>query len=473
MTVETDVVVLGSGPGGYVAAIRAAQLGKDVIIVEQENKLGGVCLNTGCIPTKAVITASNFYNKIKEMTEMGVTIKEYSINVPQMYAWKDKIVARLNSGVAGLCEKYGIEIITGRGFFQGPDLLHIEGKSDVTAIKFKQAIIATGSSTIQIPGFAFDGEYVVSSTEVLALKEVPRKIVIVGGGYIGTEMGTVLGKLGCEVHILEGGSRLIPTLEEEIVSIVTKNLTQFNIMPHYQCKAKSVSIDKDKKQVTVTYEQEGKDQSITADKVLVVVGRKPNTRNIGLETTQVKLDERGFIIVDAQLRTTQSNIFAVGDVTSGPMLAHRAQRQAKVAAEAMCGKKSAFDNKVIPFVVFNDPELMSVGLTLPDAIKKGYDAVETKFPHSALGKAMIHDQCDGFIKIVSEKQTNLVLGIHSVGPNVSEIAGECALAIEMGATVDDLSLTIHPHPTMSESIVEAADTVLGAAIHIFKSSPKK
>lgn len=472
MTVNTDIVVIGGGPGGYVAAIRAAQLGKDVIIVDDQPNLGGVCLNTGCIPTKAIITASNFYNKIKEMTSMGVVITDYHFDVEKMFSWKDGVVKKLSKGIATLCEKYGIEVIQGRGFFEGPNLLHIEGKSDVTAINFKNAIISTGSVTIQIPGFPFDGNYVIGSTEALSMAQVPRKLVIVGGGYIGTEMGTVYGKLGCEVHILEGSDRLVSVIDSELVTVVERNLKLFNVTPHYNCKAKSMQIIESAKQVEVIYDENGKEQKITADKILVVVGRKPNSRGLNLEKTQVKVDERGFIVVDAQMKTTQPNIFAVGDVVGQPMLAHKAQRQGKVAAEVICGLPSAFDNKVIPFVVFNDPEIMSVGMTLADAQKRGYDAREERFPHSALGRAMIHDECGGFTKIVCDNKTKLVLGIHAVGPSVSEFAGEAALAIEMGATVDDLSLTIHPHPTMSESIVEAADAVLGSAVHIFKT-PKK
>jgi len=466
MTVETDVVIIGAGPGGYVAAIRAAQLGFDVILIDENKKLGGVCLNHGCIPTKALITASNYYNKLKELFEMGVVVKDYSFDVKKMYEWKDGIITKFTKGIADLCEKYGIEVIEGRAFFENANTVHIEGKSDVTAIKFKNAIIATGSSAIQIPNFAYDKKFILSSNEALSLADIPKKLVVIGGGYIGTEMGTVYGKLGCDVHILEASESLIPSLDAEIATVVAKTLGEFNVTVHYKTKALKSEI-KDN-QVHVTVSENGEEKTIIADKVLVVVGRKPNSANLGLEKAGVKLDDKGFIIADSQMKTSVPNIYAIGDVIGQPMLAHKASRQAKVAAEVIGGLPSAFDNKVIPFVVFNDPELMSVGLTEAEAKKRGYTVKTSRFPYGALAKAMMHSNTVGFIKVVADADTNILLGVHAAGPNVSELASEVALAIEMGATVDDLALTIHPHPTMSESLSEVADSLMGSCVHIFQ-----
>ncbi|HLP79487.1 MAG TPA: dihydrolipoyl dehydrogenase [Acidobacteriota bacterium] len=469
LTVETDVVVIGSGPGGYVAALRAAQLGLEVLLVESESVLGGVCLNSGCIPTKAVINASNYFNVLKELDLMGVVVEKYHFDVTKMHQWKDNIISRLNKGIEVLCAKHGVEVITGRGIFTDSHTLHIEGKSDVTTIKFKRAVIATGSTPIQIPQFPYDGKYVISSTEALKMNPVPSRLVIIGGGYIGTEMGTVFGKLGCDVHIFEAGDRLVPSLEKDVVSVVVSKIKQFKVSLHLKTKATSMQVVDNK--VKIQYEEDGKASEMIADAMLVVIGRKPNSANIGLDAAGIKVDERGFIAVNEKMQTSVPHIFAIGDVVGQPFLAHKASRQAKVAAEVLAGKPSAYDNKVVPFVVFNDPEICSVGLTFDDAIKKGYDAAVSQFPFNALGKAMIMNETEGFVKIVMDKKTRLVLGVHAVGPKVSELAGEAALAIEMGATADDLALTIHPHPTVSEGMVEAAEAVLGAAIHIFQ--PKK
>ncbi|MFH1590611.1 MAG: dihydrolipoyl dehydrogenase [archaeon] len=469
MTVETDVVVLGSGPGGYVAAIRAAQLGNDVTLVEKESVLGGVCLNHGCIPTKALIHASNFLSTISSLKDMGITIKDYDVDIPKMISWKASIVKRLNDGVAGLLKRNGVEVIKGKGVFKSSDEIHIEGKSDVTAVKFKHAIVATGSLPIEIPGFSFDNPKVITSRDALALTDVPKRLVVIGGGYIGTEMGTVYGKLGSEVHIIEMMDRLLPGLEAEIVDVVAKRLTKFNVTAHL--KTKALGLDEDGDTLKVRIEEDGKENSIEADKVLVVVGRKPCSMDMGLENTKVKTDDKGFIKVDKTMRTDDPKIFAIGDVAGQPMLAHKATREAKVAAEVASGKASAFDNRVIPFVVFNDPEISSVGLTESEAKEKGLDIEVGRFPFAALGRALTLNQTDGFVKVIAEKGSNEVLGVQAVGPGASDMISEAALAIEMGATVEDISLTIHPHPTLPEGLMEAAEATMGAAIHIY--SPRK
>jgi dihydrolipoamide dehydrogenase len=465
LTVDTELLIIGSGPGGYVAAIRAAQLGREVLLVERDDKLGGVCLNTGCIPTKAVIHASDFYHTIKEMHEMGIEIKDYSVNIDKMREWKNGVVHKLGSGISGLFKRYGIEVIEGTATFNSDSEVHISGKSDVTTIRFKHCIIATGSSAIEVPGFQYDGHSIISATEILDFREIPKKVVIIGGGYIGTEMGTVLAKLGVDVTIVEAFDRLIPQLDGEIVKVVQDKLFQFGIKTEFNAKA--VGYERYDNYLKVKISQNGVEKGIETEKIMVVVGRKPNSSGLGLENTKVQLDQKGFIKVDNQMRTTSPNIYAVGDVVGQPMLAHKASREGKVVAEVISGKNSAFDNKVIPFVVFNDPEIASVGMNEDQARTKGHDIIVGKFPFIASGRALTLNQTDGFVKIIADKTSHVVLGIHAVGPGVSDIISEATLAIEMGATLDDISNTIHPHPTIPESIMEAAEVTLGVGINIF------
>ena len=471
LDVETDVVIIGSGPGGYVAAIRAAQLGKDVIVVEKEKNIGGVCLQSGCIPTKALITSSDYYNTLNDLEMMGIHVNEYSIDLSKMTEWKDGIVTKLENGISGLFKKHGIEVVQGVASFKDEYTLALSGQSDVETITFKQAIIATGSSPIEIPGFEFDGKNIISSKEALELQEVPKKLVIVGGGYIGTEMGTVYGKLGTEVHILEGSSHLISQLDNEIVDVVAKTIERFNVTCHYGVKATKAEVNDGGVKIHFS-SKDANDQTIDADKVLVVVGRKPNTSNLGLEEIGVELDEKGFVKVDSQLKTSQKNIFAIGDIVGNPMLAHKASHEGKVAAEVVAGEPVGFDNKVIPSVVFNDPELVSVGMSESEAEEKGYEVLVEKFPYAALGRAHMFGRTEGFIKMVADKKSQIILGVHAAGPHVSDIVAEATLAIEMGSTVEDVSLTIHPHPTISEGMSEVADMVLNKGVNVYQP-PKK
>jgi dihydrolipoamide dehydrogenase len=470
LTVETDVVVIGSGPGGYVAAIRAAQQGLDVMLIEKDKKIGGVCLHVGCVPTKALITSSDYFNVIKDLDKMGISVKDFDIDLSKMNSWKDNIIAKMEKGIRGLFEKHGIEVIEGIASFKDKNTIAISGQSDVETITFKHAIVATGSSPIQIPGFEFDGDKVISSNEGISLREVPKKLVIIGGGYIGTELGTVYGKLGSEVHILEGSSQLIGVIDKDIVDVVARRLPEFGITIHYNAKA--TSSEKTANGVIVHFEVDGKQETIEADKVMVVVGRKPNSKGLNLEAIGVNISDRGFVEVDKQQRTNVDSILAIGDLVGNPMLAHKASREGKIAGEVVAGKKSYFDNQVIPAVVFNDPEIVSVGLQESEAKDQNIDVIVKKFPYAALARAHMFGREDGFIKLVADAKTKHVLGVHAAGPHVSEIIAEATLAIEMGATVEDLSLTIHPHPTISEGLSEVAEVVEGHAIHIY-SPPEK
>ncbi len=469
LDIETELLVIGSGPGGYQAAIRAAQLGLEVVLVEEEKSLGGVCLNVGCIPTKALDHAAEIYHGLKTAGDMGIRVDGYSLDAGKLQDWKNGIVFRLSSGIASLLKKYGVEVITGRAVFTSDSAVRIEGKTDVSSISFKKCIIATGSSHVQIRGFEFDNEYILSSTGALALDKLPERMVIIGGGYIGTELGTTFGRLGTSVEIIEAADRIMPMIDEELVGHVLKRLPACNVKIHTATKAKSVS----RKDGKVVVEAEGQDGPITleADKLVVVVGRIPNSRDMGLENTSVKLDRKGFILIDERMRTSSENIFAIGDVTGQPMLAHRASKQAKVAAEVAAGLPSAFDSKVIPYAVYCDPEIASAGLTEEEAKEKGYDAMIGRFPFAALGRALTLNAGEGLVKVVADSVSKRILGVHIVGERASDMISEVALAIEMGSTLDDIALTIHPHPTMPEAIMEASDAALGTAIDIFM--PKK
>jgi dihydrolipoamide dehydrogenase len=466
LTVECDVVVIGSGPGGYIAAIRAAQLGKDVIIVEREKQVGGVCLNKGCIPTKAIITSSNYYNVLTQLEHMGISAKEVNVDINKMREWKDNIVKKMELGIRGLFDKYGIEIIQGNASFKSKHELSVFGQSDVNTIKFKSAIIGTGSLPIHIPNIEFDNKKIITSDEIFKIEDIPKKLVIIGGGYIGTEMGTVYGKLGSEVHILESGSRLISQLDYEIVAVMAKEICKFNVNPHYNSLAKSARIENDK--VIVEFSENGDEQIIECDKLLVVVGRKPNSGELNLSSIGIETDPKGFINVNTQMKTNLEHIYAIGDVVVGPMLAHKATKEGKIAAENAGGLVSYLDNKVIPSVVYNDPEIASVGLTKEQAENKGYEVLTDKFPYAASGRAQMFEKTTGFVKVIADKKTHLILGVHMVGPHVSENIAEATLAIEMGATLEDVASIIHPHPTVSEGLGEAMELVLGKSANIYR-----
>ncbi len=462
MKVETEILIIGGGPGGYAAALRAASLDKDVMLVE-EDKLGGVCLNYGCIPTKALIHASDFYELLGEKNIMGITVKDYSLDLKEMKNWKDGIIEKLTKGIAGLCKNKGVEVLEGKAIFTSENEVHIEGKSDVTGVRFKKAIVSTGSRPIEIPGFEFS-EDVMSNKEALELEEVPSEIIVLGGGYIGIELGIAFSKLGSKINIIEMQDSILPNIERELASVVQKRLERYNIKLYLNTKA--TSYKKTKNKVKVEIEKDGKKDEIKGDKILSVVGRKPNTDKLDLEKANVVLDEKGFVKVNNQMYTSNSNVLAIGDMNDkGPMLAHNAMRQGKVAAEVVSGMPSEYDVKCVPSVVYNEPELASVGLTEKEAEENQIKYQITKFPLQALGRALTVNEKDGFVKIVYEEETGVVLGVHGVGSDMSNVISEATLAIELGATIEDLALTIHAHPTMSESIMEAAEKALGINIH--------
>lgn len=457
---KTEAVVIGAGPGGYVAAIRLAQLNKKAVLVDND-KLGGVCLNYGCIPSKAMISASGLFDKIKKSSEMGIKADNVTLDFTKMQEWKDKIVSKLNKGVEFLCKKNNVAIVKGTAFFENSNRLKITNGKNVSYIEFDNAVIATGSKPVEIPGFKFDGKKVINSRDALSLAEIPEKLVIIGGGYIGLELGTLYAKLGSKVHIVEMTDQILPGFDKSIINILYKNFEKINTEIHLNAKADKIDGGK----VIVNSKEKGK-ISLDFDKVLVAVGRKPNTKNLGLENTKVKVDAKGFISVDKCLKTGDGNIYAIGDVSTGLMLAHKASRQGKLVAEIISGKKDSYDNVVVPAVIFTDPEIAVVGLSEDEAEDKGIKVKIGKFPFSVSSRAMTRNEAGGFTKIIADEKNGRILGVQIIGGEASDLISEAALAIKMKATLDDLASTIHPHPTLSESLMEAAEATMGRAIHI-------
>ncbi|MDN4608974.1 dihydrolipoyl dehydrogenase [Sporosarcina highlanderae] len=460
--IEVDTLVVGSGPGGYVAAIRAAQLGQKVTIVEREN-LGGVCLNVGCIPSKALISVGHRYASAKNSDDMGVTATDVKLDFTKAQAFKNGVVNKLTGGVEGLLKGNKVDIVTGEAYFVDANTAKVMDDKSSQTYKFKNAIIATGSRPVEIPSFKYS-KRVINSTGALNLEEVPGHLVVIGGGYIGTELGSAYANLGAKVTIIEGADDILAGFEKQMTQIVKKGLKKKGV--EIVVKASAKGVEESDTGVVVTYEAKGEEQKVEADYVLVTVGRRPNTDEIGLEEMGVKFLERGLIDVDKQCRTSISNIYAIGDIVSGPQLAHKASYEAKVAAEAIAGEKSEVDYLAIPAVCFTDPELATVGLNEQQAKEQGFEVVAGKFPFAANGRALALNATDGFVKLVSRKEDGLLLGAQIVGENASDMIAELGLAIEAGMTLEDIAMTIHAHPTLGEISMEAAEVALGKPIHM-------
>lgn len=461
---DVDTVVIGGGPGGYVAAIRAAQLGKSVTLIEREF-IGGVCLNVGCIPSKALITASHRYWDVQHSQTMGVTVQKAEIDFAALQKWKDdKVVKTLTHGVTMLLKKHKVDIVTAEAFFVDDHHLRAITEDSAQTYHFEHCIIATGSRPIEIQGFPFAGR-VIDSTGGLNLQEIPTRLVVVGGGYVGTELAGAYAALGSKVTILEGTTSILPNFDKDAVKIAKSGLTKKGV--EIITSARALHADDTGTKVTVTYESEGVEKSIDADYVMVTVGRRPNTDGIGLEYTKVDVGARGYIPVDAQCRTSVDNIYAIGDIVAGPALAHKASYEGKVAAGAIAGEATAVDYQAIPAVCFTDPEIASVGLSLDEARSQGYGAAKAfTFPLAANGRALSMNATEGFVKLITDHTTNLLLGAEIVGPSASENISELTLAIECGLTVEDIALTIHNHPSLGEAIMDASELALGQPIHI-------
>ena len=461
---KTDAVVIGAGPGGYVAAIRLAQLGKKVTIVEKEN-LGGVCLNVGCIPSKALISAADFYDKLKNQSStMGFEINgDVNVNMKTLVSWKNSVVEKLTGGIGFLLENRKVEKVTGEASFVSSKEIEVKSKNGTERIKADSFIIATGSRPIQIPGFEFDGKTIVDSTGALDLETVPEDLVVIGGGFIGVEIGTVFQKLGSKLTVVEMLDGILTGSDRDCVKVVERKLKKRKASILTKTKAKGVK--KKGKKLSVTVETPKGDKDIPADVVLVTVGRRPNTESLNLKAAGVQLDERGFIKVNKKLETSAKGIYSIGDVAGGYQLAHKASKEGIVVAEVIAGKKSELDYQCMPWAVFSDPEIGQVGMTEEEAKKAGFTPKTGKFQFSANGRALSIGHAEGFVKVVGDEKTGLLLGVHIVGPEASDLIASAALGIEMGATVEDVALTVHTHPTLSECVMEAAEDFLGHAIH--------
>lgn len=476
MAKKFDAVVIGAGPGGYVCAIRLAQLGKKVALIDRD-ALGGTCLNWGCIPSKALIHAAHLYETLHGDTakEMGFTFKDLSLDFKKLNTWKNGVVSKLTGGIGGLCKRHGIEVFMGTASFTSPKQLEVtlnDSKKKET-VDFDSVVIATGSDSAAIPGVTFDGKQIITSKEALNLPELPKKMILIGGGVIGLELGSFYSMLGTKVTILEYANQLLPGIDVDLVKVVEKKLLGRDVEIYTQFKVSGTEV-KGKKAIAKGTDAAGKAQSFEADVVLVSTGRRPFTKFLGLEKTGVQLDAKGFIPVNKSLQTSVPHIYAIGDVTPGPMLAHKASHEALVAAGHLAGDKhSRTDYRVIPGAVFTDPEIATVGISEAEAKAKGLNIKVGKFPFGALGRSLANGNSEGFCKVIGDAKTNDLLGVHVVGPEASNLIAEAALAIEMGASVEDLAMTIHTHPTFPEALMEAAEVYAGHAIHVFQGGHSK
>lgn len=461
LTQETQVLVIGGGPGGYVAAIRAADLGKEVVLVDERPQLGGVCLLEGCIPSKTLIHAVDVVHTAQSANQIGLHFSKPRIDLSALRDWKGSVIQDLASGVRTLLDKRGVEIIQGRAKFDGPHSAVLE-HSDVSAIQFEHAIIATGSRPAQLP-FATDGD-LWTSRQALEMPEIPQRLVVIGGGYIGLELSLVYAGLGARVDVVEFMPRLLTGADPDLVKMMLKNARRRLHQIHDGTKVTGIKASSS--EFTVSLAAGDETQTLTCDRVLVAIGRRPNTEDLGLTKIGIETDDTGAIKINDRCQTKVPHIYAIGDVTPGPMLAHKASREARVAAEVIAGQPAAFDNRAIPAVVFTDPEIAWTGLTETEAQAQGVPFHVGRFPLSALGRAKTLGRTDGLVKVLSQPDSGLLLGVGMVAVGASELIAEACLALEMGATLEDLMVTIHPHPTLSESLMEAAEVASGMPVHV-------
>lgn len=462
---KTQIAVVGAGPGGYAAAFYAADLGRKVILVEQDKKLGGVCLNRGCIPSKALLHATHAIAAARESAHRGIVFNEPAVDLNKLRAWKDGILAKLSGGVAQLAKLRGVEIWNGRGYFEDSTTLRVETAEGQKFINYEQAIVAVGSKSAMPKAFDLGNPRVMTSREALEVEEIPAELLVVGAGYIGMELGTVYATLGSKVTLVEALDGILlgadPDLARPVAAYAKKNFKEVRL------KAKVGKMSTSGKQIKVEIEVEGQKKEELYDRVLVAVGRVPNCEDLGLENTKVTRDEKGFIKVNERQQTDDPAIYAIGDVAGGVLLAHKASREARVAVEVILGQDSAFADVIIPAVVFTDPEVAWCGLTEAEAKQKGINIEVAKFPWAASGRALSFDRTDGLTKLVIDPETERILGVGIVGAGAGELIAEGVLAVEMGATAKDLALSVHPHPTLSETLMEAAEVFYGHATHTF------
>ena len=472
---KCQVLVIGAGPGGYVAGIRSAQLGLDTIVVEGD-KAGGTCLIRGCIPSKAIIHAAERFESLRQHSadggHMGLSVKgEAEVDMVGLVSWKDSIVDRLNKGVEGLLKAAGADLIKGWASFDGPKSCTIDTGAGSVKIEAENVIIATGSSHIDLPFMPCDEEFVISSTGALDLESLPKSVAIVGGGYIGLELGCALAKLGSKITVVEGMSSVLAIMDKEIRRPLEMWLKKHKVTVHTDSLARGVEIKGRgaSKKAELTFEKDGTEHKVKVDKVLVTVGRKPNTKGWGLENTGIRMGGSGrFIRTDRQCRTSIPGVYAIGDVSGEPMLAHKASAEGEMVAEIIAGHKREFDKIAIPAIVFTEPEIVSVGLTPDEAKERGEEVIVGKFPLAANGRALSleAEKTGGFIRVTARESDHVILGVQAVGSHVAELHSEFVLALEMGALLEDVAGTVHAHPTMSEAFHESVLKTLGHAIHI-------
>ncbi|MFB6282049.1 MAG: dihydrolipoyl dehydrogenase [Haloferacaceae archaeon] len=464
----TEVLVIGGGPGGYVAAIRAAQRGLDTTLVERD-AYGGTCLTVGCIPSKALITGADIAHEAGTAEEMGIHA-DPAVDMAAMADWKDGVVDRLTGGVEKLCKANGVSLVEGTARFADEDSVRVahggEGQGAET-VEFEHAVVATGSRPIELPGLPFDADPVLDSAGALALESVPERLLVVGAGYIGMELSTAFAKLGSDVTVVEALDDVLPGYEDDVARVVRKRAEDLGVAFRFGEAATGWRDSADGAYVVTTEDGDGEEFTVGADRVLVAVGREPVTDTLGLEAIGLEPDDDGFLPTDETCRTPVGSVFAVGDVAGEPMLAHKASREGVVAAEAIAGEPAAFDNRAVPSVVFTDPEVGTVGLTADEAAAAGHEPAVGEMPFDASGRALTAGpgRAEGFARVVADGETGTVLGAQIVGPEASELIAEVTLAVEMGATLEDVGATIHTHPTLAEAVMEAAENARGQAIH--------
>jgi len=467
--VQTELLVLGGGPGGYAAAFRAADLGLEVTLVEAEPRLGGVCLHVGCIPSKALLHAAAVIDQSRAARRWGLEFGDPRVDLDRLRTWKSEVVEKLAGGLDQLGKSRKIRRIRGRGVFIDSERLRLED-AETEMVCFKQAIVATGSSPVIPAGLKLDSDRVMDSTGALDLKDVPARLLVVGGGYIGLELATVYAALGSRVTVVEMTEGLLPGVDRDLVRPLQARLSPLLETILLRTKVKELSPQGDRLQAV--FEGEKAPSPAAFDRVLVAVGRRPNSRGIGLENTKARVDARGFVQIDPQRRTDDPHIFAIGDVAGEPMLAHKAHREGIVAAEAIAGQSAAFDPQAIPAVVFTDPEIAWCGLTETQARQEGRAVEVRRFPWGASSRALTLDRTDGVTKILCDPETGRILGMGIVGVGAGDLIAEAVVAIEMGAVAEDLAACIHPHPTLSETLLESAELVLGSALHVYRPAAK-
>jgi dihydrolipoamide dehydrogenase len=480
MADTTQLAVLGAGPGGYAAAFYAADLGMQVALIDEEKNPGGVCLYRGCIPSKALLHVAKVIDEAKHAGNWGVTFAEPKVDIDKLRSFKQGVVDKLTAGVGSIAKLRKVRFIQGRATLTGPRSMTIAGAGGETQLQFEHLILATGSHPTKIPTLSLDSQRMLDSTSGLELPDVPKSLLVIGGGYIGLELGTVYATLGSKVSVVEMTGGLLPGADRDLVGVLEKRLKGLFASIMLNTKVVKVAEEKGdeekggaaKNGIRVTFEGEVSEKEQIFDRVLVAVGRRPNSKIPGLETTKVKVNAQGFVETDPQRRTAEPNIFAIGDVAGEPMLAHKASHEARVAVEAIAGHKAVFEPQAIPAVVFTDPEIAWCGLTEAQAQADGTEVDVAKFPWGALGRAITIDRPEGLTKLVLEPKTGRILGVGIAGSGAGELIAEGVLAIEMGATAEDLKLVIHPHPTLSETLMESAEVFFGQSTHVYKPKRK-